>query len=100
MVGSDCRSPARRPAAPPPGLPEPLPPNGVNTPWHPARCLSSLVPGDQTSAIMKPKTVADLLKPDGRFVEKLAVLEREFSVLQRRIAALKTAKQKSKRAKK
>jgi hypothetical protein len=49
---------------------------------------------------MKPKTLAELETLHDELVKELSVLNQEFAVLQHRIAALKAAQRKSKRAKK
>jgi hypothetical protein len=46
------------------------------------------------------KTLAELVKLDDKLVKKLGALGQEFAGLQQRIAALKVAQRKPKRAKK
>jgi hypothetical protein len=49
---------------------------------------------------MKPKTLAELVKLDDKLGKKLAVLNQKCAVIQQRVAALKAAQRKPKRAKK
>jgi hypothetical protein len=46
------------------------------------------------------KTLAELVKLHDKLVQKSGVLQQEYAVLQHRIAALKAAQRKPKRAKK
>jgi hypothetical protein len=54
----------------------------------------------QNSALMKLKTLAELNKLHDKLVKKSGAIGQKHAVLQQRIAALKAAQRKPKRAKK